>query len=70
VKMSIHSRVELALASLLLLGSCGDGNQFNDKERDEIEDIAGDTAYDTVPEHEKVKELESRIEALEMNANQ
>lgn len=70
MKISTHIRVELALVSLLLLGSCGNGNQFNDKERDEIEDLAGDTAYDTVLEHEKIQELESRLEELERNAAQ
>lgn len=68
--MSTHSRSELALVALLLLGSCGNGNQFNDKERDEIEDLAGDVAYDTVLEHEKIEEMESRLEELESSAAQ
>lgn len=70
MKLSTHSRVELALGALLLLGSCGNGNQFNDKERDEIEDLAGDIAFDTVLEHEKITELESRIEELERKVEQ
>lgn len=50
-------------ALVLVLAGCSSG--LNDQQRDEVGDIAGDVAYDTVTEHEKVKELESRIDELE-----
>ena len=66
-KLSLHARTEIALAALLLLGSCsGDGyDQFSDAERDEIGDVAGDVAYDIVLEHEKIQALESRLSEIE-----
>ena len=57
------------LAGALVLAGCGDDaafkHEFTDAERDEIADVAADTAYDTVLEHEKVQDLESRIAELE-----
>lgn len=67
-KPSLHARTEIVLAVALLLGSCSSGGyeyQFSDAERDEIADVAGDVAYDTVLEHEKVKELERRLVDVE-----
>lgn len=69
MRINNHARIEIAIAAILILGSCSNSefkSKFNDVERDEIGDIAGDVSYDTVLEHEKVRELESRIEALEM----
>jgi hypothetical protein len=45
------------------------GPSLKDKQRDEAGDIAGEVAYDTVTEHEKVKELESRIDELQRKLN-
>ncbi len=58
MKMFIMIGVSLALAGC-------DGIALNDRQRDEVGDIAGDVAYDAVSEHEKIKELEARIEQLE-----
>jgi hypothetical protein len=59
-----------ATGLLLPLALCGcDGPSLTDKQRDEVGDIAGDVAYDTVTEHEKVKELEARIDELERKLN-
>lgn len=66
MRLTLHARVEISAVMLLLLTSCNSsGNQFSDKERDEIEDLAGDVAYDTVLEHEKVTELEGRVAEIE-----
>ena len=70
MRLTIHARVEISAIMLLLLASCNSsGSQFSDKERDEIEDLAGDAAYDTVLEHKKVTELEGRIAEIESRLN-
>ena len=60
-------RVSALLFVLLIMGC--DATSLNDRQRDEVgdiaEDIAYDSAYEVVNEHEKIKELESRIETLE-----
>jgi len=69
-KLTLHARVEIALLGALLLGSCSSSGEYeyqlSDEERDEIADVAADVAYDVVLEHEKVTELESRVEELEL----
>lgn len=70
MKLTRHAKIELALATALLLGCCADDPysfdyEFSDSERDEIADLSADVAYDVVLEHEKVRDLESRLEALE-----
>lgn len=70
MRLTIHAKIEVSAVMLLLLASCNSsGNQFSDKERDEIEDLAGDIAYDTVLEHEKVTNLESRVSEIESRLN-
>jgi hypothetical protein len=69
-RVSLHAQIEIALVALLLLGSCSSGSDvfehnLSDEERDEVADIAADVAYDTVLEHEKINELESRLEEVE-----
>jgi cation transport regulator ChaC len=39
--------------------------EFSDADRDEMADVAADVAYDKGSEHEKLSELENRLEALE-----
>lgn len=56
-QFNLHARTEIGVAMLLLLSSCSNGNQFNDKERDEIGDLAGDVAYDIVLEHDTITDL-------------
>ena len=70
MRITLHTRIELALATVLLLGSCGEGipsNKFSDAERDEIGDIAGDSVDvdDAISANVKVTDLESRVEAIE-----
>ena len=66
MRFTIHAKIEVSAIMLLLLASCNsNGNQFSDKERDEIEDLAGGIAYDTVIYHEKVTDLESRVSRVE-----
>lgn len=71
MKLNMHARVEIAAILLIAHTSCSNKfqYQFNDKERDEIEDVAGDIAYDTVLEHEKIKEIESRLAEIEARLN-
>jgi len=69
-KATLHAKIEIGLATVLLLGSCSNSPydfdyQFGDEERDEIADLAADVAYDVVLEHEKVQELESRLADVE-----
>lgn len=64
MKLNLHARIEVALAAVLLLGSCGtDGNHFSDAERDEIADIAGDGNADA----NEFSALQSRVEAIEQH---
>ncbi|MFO6429124.1 hypothetical protein ACLBKT_03430 [Erythrobacter sp. W302b] len=60
-KLTVHARIEVAIVAVLLLSSC----TLDDQQQDEVSDIAADVAYDVVLEHEKIADLESRIEALE-----
>lgn len=69
-KLTLHAKIEIGLAAMLLLGSCANDPydfdyEFSDTERDEIADVAADVAYDVVLEHEKISEMESRIEEIE-----
>lgn len=67
-KLTLHARIEITLAAALLLGSCsGDGQRLYS--HDEIEDIASDVAYDAIEDSDKVRELEGRIEALELQSS-
>jgi hypothetical protein len=53
------------VAFTFLLGSCGqetaDKSEFSDAQRDEITDIAGDSAGDAIADDEKILELEKNI---------
>lgn len=60
-KLTLHAKIEVGLILTLLLGSCGNGTQFNDTERDEIEDIAFDAAVDAMAD----SNIEGRLSALE-----
>lgn len=51
------------IAASAALGACSEG--LTNPQRDEVGEIAGEVAYDVVSEHEKIKELESRIDELE-----
>ena len=67
MRLNLHARIEIGLATALLLGSCGmtPSNKFSDEERDEIADIAGDGAVDT----EEFATLQNRVEAIEQRLN-
>lgn len=62
-KLNAHARIEIALATVLLLGSCAGSsdNKFTDAQRDEITDIAGDVS--AAPE--ELYALQSRVTAIE-----
>lgn len=65
MRLNLHARTEIALVAALLLTSC----QLDDEQRDEVADIADDVAYDTVLEHDRINELENRIEEIESRLN-
>lgn len=56
----IRNAAALALAFASLTG-CG----LNDKQRDEVEDIASDVASDQITDSEEISELEARVAELE-----
>lgn len=64
MRLNLHARFEIAVAAALLLGSC-DGPSLTEKQRDEVEDMADDVVTDS----EKVRGLESRVEAIEQRLN-
>lgn len=64
MRLNLHARIEIAIAATLLLGSCG-GPGLSENQRDEVGDIAGDVAGDVIADDAKVRELESRVEAIE-----
>lgn len=66
MRLTLHARVEISAVMLLLLASCNSsGNQFSDKERDEIEDLAFDAATDAIAD----SNLEGRISEIEQRLN-
>lgn len=66
MRLTLHARVEISAVMLLLLTSCNSsGNQFSDKERDEIEDLAFDAATDAIAD----SNLEDRISEIEQRLN-
>ena len=66
MRLTLHARVEISAVMLLLLASCNsNGNQFSDKERDEIEDLAFDAATDAIAD----SNLEGRISEIEQRLN-
>ena len=68
MRLNLHARIEISVVAALLLGSCsGDGPRLYT--HDEIADIAGDAAGDVIADDDKVRELESRIEAIESRLN-
>jgi len=52
------------LAALLLLGACS-GPGLNDRQRDEVSDIASTEAHDAISENDRINDLESRVDELE-----
>lgn len=70
MRLTLHARVEISAVMLLLLASCNsNGSQFSDKEREEIEDIALDSAVDAIVEDETIADLESRVAEIEDRLN-
>lgn len=68
MQLTLHSRIEICVLAILLLGSCsGDGKRLYS--HDEIEDIASDVAYHAIVDSDKTRELESRIETIEQRFN-
>ena len=66
MRLTLHARVEISAVMLLLLASCNsNGNQFSDRERDEIEDLAFDAATDAIAD----SNLEGRISEIEQRLN-
>ena len=55
---------ELLLAGALCLGSC-DRPAFNQKQHDEITDIADASAEQAIADSDKVGEIEARLDAIE-----
>lgn len=64
LKLNAHARIEIALAAILALGSCA-GPGLSDKQKDEVGDIAGDVAGDVIADDDTVRNLDSRITAIE-----
>ena len=63
MRLTIHARIEIAIAAVLLLGSCGDSapRGFTEGDYDRL-DVADVNARNAIY---RVNELESRVEALE-----
>lgn len=59
----------LAVATLLLLGACS-GPGLNDRQRDEVSDIASTEAHDAISENERINDLESRVDELESRVDE
>jgi len=57
------------LAVLLLLGACS-GPGLNDRQKDEVSDIASAEAADVVSESSRISELESRVDDLESRVDE
>lgn len=64
MRLNLHTRLELAAAAILVLGSCS-GPGLSDKQRDEVGDIAGDAVGDAIADSDKVREIEARLDAIE-----
>jgi hypothetical protein len=65
MRLNQHARIEIGIVMVVILGSCsGDGKRLYS--HDEIEDIASDVAYDAVVDSDKTREIEGRIEAIEL----
>lgn len=62
--LNIHAKFEIAALAVLFLASCS-GPSLSDRQRDEVTDIADDVADSAISDNEKVRDLESRVEALE-----
>ena len=65
MRLTVHARVELSAIMLLLLTSCNrsDG-PLTEKERDEVADIALDSAVDAIADsniEERISEIENRL---------
>ena len=63
MRLNLHARVEIAIAGVLLLGSCGDSapRGFTEGDYDRI-DVADVNARNAI---NRVDDLEGRVEALE-----
>lgn len=65
--ISLRTKIEFAVAAVLLLASCDSGgfkSKFSDAERDEIADIAADACADTIAStdlNDRVDQLESKL---------
>lgn len=68
MSLNLHARIELAAFAILLLGSCS-GPGLSEKQKDEVGDIAGDVAGDVISDSDKVREIESRLDAIEQRLN-
>lgn len=63
-RATLHARIEIGLATALLLGSCNNGSPLA---RDEIMDIADD-AVDASGVSGRIEELEQRLSDVEAKA--
>lgn len=52
------------MLSVLALAACGQPG-LNERQQDEVVDIASDTAQDTLDQSARIAELEARLEELE-----
>lgn len=66
--LNAHARIEIALAIVLLLGSCG-GPSLSDEQKEEVADIAGDAAPDTSALESRIDDLESALEEVKNDAD-
>ena len=60
---------EVAVACLIMLGSCDTDRQPKLMTREEVADIAEDQCDSAVANNDKVRDLESRVSELETKLN-
>lgn len=68
MQLTLHARIEIGLAAILLLGSCG-GPSLSDKQKDEVADIADDAAPDTSSLESRIDQLESDLQEVKNDAD-
>jgi hypothetical protein len=62
-RLSKRLPYELLIVGALALGSCSEGGRYIT--RDQAIDIAGDTVGDAIPDDDTVRDLKTRVEAIE-----
>lgn len=67
MRLTLHTRIELGLAALLLLGSCGSPS-LSEKQKEEVADLADDAAPDTSALESRIGQLESDLQEVRDDA--